>query len=183
MDHPEDVYVSTSEFKAHLRKYKELAKSCVVHVTEHGHAAYVFLSVEVFEARKAEAVHRARWQVQVEAACSHGLSDTERWFDLAPRTDVEYLGQPWDNRIARSFDDDVRRRKVSEEGLSLVRQCLGWLADDPHAGRQIDVGPEARLPYHIRAFRLPAGDFDIIYGLDEDDEVRVFGLVEALSPM
>lgn len=180
MDHPEDVYVSTSEFKAHLRKYKELAKTCVVHVTEHGHAAYVFLSVEVFEVRKAEAIHRAKWQVQVEAACADGLLATEKWFDIAPRTDVEYLGPAWDKRIARCFDDDVRRRKVGEDDLAIVRECLRWLANDPHAGRQIDVGPEAHLPHHMRAFRLPAGNFDIIYGLGEDDEVRVFGLVEGL---
>lgn len=180
MDHPEDIYVSTSEFKAHLRRYKELAKTCVIHVTEHGHAAYVFLSVEVFEARKAEACRRARWQVQVEAACADGMRDPGKWFDLAPRTDIEYLGQPWDDCVARCFDDDIRRRKVSEEDLSLVRQCLSWLADDPHAGMRIDVGPEARLPYGVQAYRLNAGSFDIIYGLIDDEELRIFGLVEAL---
>ena len=180
MDHPEDVYVSTSEFKAHLRKYKKLAKTCVVHVTEHGHAAYVFLSVEVFEARKSEARHRARWQVQAESACYHGQLETEKWFDRGPRTDIEYLGEPWDSRIARSFDDDVRRRGVSEDDMKIVRQCLEWLSDDPHAGRQIDVGPEAHLPYGTRAFRVNAGAFDIIYGLDEDEELRVYGLTKAL---
>lgn len=180
MDHPEDIYVSTSEFKAHLRHYKELAKTCVIHVTEHGHAGYVFLSVEVFEQRKAEACHRARWQVQAEASIAEGLRNSEKWFDLAPRTDIEYVGQSWDNCIAPCFDDDIRRRKVSEEDLSLVRQCLSWLADDPHAGRPIDVGPEARLPFGAQAFRLNAGTFDIIYSLIDDDELRVCGLIEAL---
>ncbi len=68
----------------------------------------------------------------------------------------------------------------ASEARSIVRQCLERLRVNKQAGRQFEVGPEAYLPERIKAFRLNAGDYDIIYGLDESDGLRVYGLVQAL---
>lgn len=181
MDHPEDVYCSATDFKANLKHYKELAKTCVVHVTEHGRADSVLASLEVFEQRKAEAIHRAKWKVWADHACFCGTHEAFRDPELAPQAVIEYLGQPWDGHIAASFGDDVEKHDLSEKDALIMRACLNRLVVNPHAGRQIEVGPEAYLPAGIRAHQLNAGAYDIIYGLDEDDSVRVYGLIPALD--
>lgn len=180
MQSPKDVFCTTTEFKANLRHYKQLAKTNFVHITEHGHASRVLVSVEAFEARKAERIHQAKWQVWAENACFRGLHDDTNHFGLTPRVAIEYLGQPWDKCVASSFGDDVRKWKLSDEQFQIVLQCLERLRVNKRAGRQIEVGPEAYLPEHVKAFRLNAGDYDIIYGLDEGDDLRVYGLVQAL---
>lgn len=181
MESPGDVYCTTTEFKAHLRHYKQVAKTNFVHITEHGHASRVFVSIEAFEARKAERIHQAKWQVWAEDACSRGTSeDLDAHFDLKPRVTIEYLGEPWDAHIASSFDDDVRKWELDDEQFSLVRQCLARLKVNPFAGRRFEAGPEAYLPEHIEPYRLNAGAYDIIYGLDRNGEVRIYGLVKAL---
>lgn len=197
MDHPKDVYCTTTEFKAHLRHYKEVAKTCVVHITEHGHAGYVFLSIEVYERLKAARIHEAKWQVWAERACRHAFFadnplpkeplgepiEDLPWREaeelIQPQTTIEYLGQPWDEHIARSFDDDVRKRNLSHEDFALVRQCLARLRDNPLAGMHISVGPEAYLDEETKAYRLPAGAHDIIYGIDKQGKLRVYGLIDA----
>lgn len=68
----------------------------------------------------------------------------------------------------------------ASEARSIVRQCLERLRVNERAGRQFEVGPETYLPEHVKVFRLNAGDYDIIYGLDEGDDLRVYGLVQAL---
>ena len=180
MDHPEDVYCSTTEFKANLKHYKKLAETCLVHVTEHGREGYIFTSIEVFEQRKAERIHQAKWQVWAENACFQGTHDSSEWFNLPPHVAIEYLGQPWDEHVAASFDEDVLRRELSDEDFALVRRSLGRLSVNPQAGRPIEVGPEAYLPEGTQAYRLPAGAHDIIYGIDKSGELRVYGLIEAL---
>ncbi|MBQ9067554.1 MAG: type II toxin-antitoxin system Phd/YefM family antitoxin [Eggerthellaceae bacterium] len=181
MQSPGDVFCTTTEFKANLRHYKQVAKTNFVHITEHGHASRVLVSVEAFEARKAERIHQAKWQVWAENACFRGLHEDDAWpLDLTPRVAIEYLGQPWDGCVAASFDDDVRRWELSNEQFQIVRQCLERLRVNRRAGRQIDVGPEAYLPEHVEAYRLNAGSYDIIYGLDADNGLRVYGLVQAL---
>lgn len=181
MQSPGDVYCTTTEFKAHLKHYKQVAKTNFVHITEHGHASRVFVSVEAFEARKAERIHQAKWQVWAESACYRGSHDSyAKYFDLPPHVAIEYLGQPWDRCITDSFDDDVRKWELSDEQFEIVRQCLERLRVNKHAGRPIEVGPEAYLPEHITPHRLNAGDFDIIYGLDEEENLKVYGLIQAL---
>lgn len=180
MDHPEDVYCSTTEFKANLKHYKKLAETCIVHITEHGREGYVFTSIEVYEGRKAEAIHRAKWQVWAENACFQGTHESPEWLNLPPREDIEYLGQPWDSHVTSSFDDDVRRQRLSEEAFAIVHHCLQRLSVNPMAGAPVEMGPEAFLPEGTRAYRLPAGEFDIIYGIDKVGELQVYGLIEAL---
>lgn len=181
MQSPGDVYCTTTEFKARLRHYKQVAKTDFVHITEHGHASHVFVSIEVFEARKAERIHQAKWQVWAEDACFRGShTGNARHFDLQPRAAVEYLGQPWDTHVASSFDDDICRWELSDEQFAVILQSLARLRNDGRVGRRIDVGPEACLPDHIEPYRLNAGIYDVIYGLDDDGEVCVYGLIEAL---
>lgn len=180
MQSPKDVFCTTTEFKANLRHYKQVAKNNFVHITEHGHGSHVLVSVEAFEARKAERIHQAKWQVWAESACFRGSHDDTDHFGLTPRVAIEYLGQPWDGCVASSFDDDVRKWELSDEQFRIVRQCLERLRVNKRAGRQIEVGPEAYLPEHVKAYRLNAGDFDIIYGLDPEESIRVYGLVQAL---
>lgn len=181
MESPGDVYCTTTEFKTHLKHYKQVAKTNFVHITEHGHASRVFVSVEAFEARKAERIHQAKWQVWTESACFRGTrSDDSSCSDLSPRVTIEYLGQPWDTCIAKSFDDDVRKWELSGQQFEIVRQCLERLRVNKHAGRPVEVGPEAYLPEHVRPHRLNAGDYDIIYGLEEDGRLKVYGLIRAL---
>lgn len=180
MEHPEDVFCSTTELKANLKKYKQLAKSCIVHVTEHGHEGYIFTSVEVFDQRKQEVCHRAKWQVWAENACYKGTHDSSEWFDLSPRVAIEYLSPSWDDHLSASFDNDVRRFQLSDESFAIVKQCLERLSVNAYAGKRIEVGPEARLSKETMAFRLNAGAYDIIYGVKEGEDLRVYGLIEAL---
>lgn len=180
MESPGDVFCTTTEFKAHLKHYKQVAKTNFVHITEHGHASRVFVSIEAFEARKAERIHQAKWQVWAENACFRGTHDSSGHFDLGPRIAIEYLGQPWDACVASSFDDDVRRWELSNEQFEIVRHCLERLRVNKHAGRPIEVGPEAYLPEHITPHRLNARSYDIIYGLDKDENLKIYGLIRAL---
>ena len=68
----------------------------------------------------------------------------------------------------------------ASEARSIVRQCLERLRENKQAGRQVEVGPEAYLPERVKAYRLNAGDYDIIYGLDAEESLRVYGLIQAL---
>ena len=181
MESPGDVFCSTTEFKARLRHYKALAKTNFVHITDHGHASHVLVSVEAFETRKAERCRQAKWLVWAENACRYGSRDDEMGC-MAPssRVSVEYLGRPWDDCISSNFDDDIRRLELTDDGLFLVKQCLQRLSVNPQAGRPIEVGPEAGLSEGTQAYRLPAGAHDIIYGIDKSGELRVYGLIEAL---
>jgi hypothetical protein len=180
MQSPGDVFCTTTEFKANLRHYKQVAKTNFVHITEHGRASHVLVSVEAFEARKAERIHQAKWQVWAENACFMGAHDDAERLTSVSRVAIEYLGQPWDGCVTSYFDDDIRKWELSDEQFQIVRQCLERLRVNKQAGRQIEVGPEAYLPESVKAYRLNAGDYDIIYGLDAEESLRVYGLIQAL---
>lgn len=179
----ETVFCTTTEFKAHLRHYKELAKTRFVYITEHGRDPYVLVSIEVYEAHRAEHIRRAKWLVHAESACARGARGHDDGPDATPRVAIEYLGQPWDAHVSRSFDDDVKKRGLTEEEFGLVRHALTRLSADPHVGRPIEVGPDAWLAEGSSAYRLPTGAYDIIYAIDQTGDVRVYGLIEALNPV
>lgn len=184
MKQESDVYCSTTEFKANLRQYKVIAQSQVVHILEHGRAGYVLASLEVLDRLRESARRRAVWQVDVEDACwraAHcGDCSARRPYDVV----VEYLGHEggWRASIAPSFDDDVRRKELSDEALGLVRQRLRLLADNAHVGLAVELDEPARVARDLTIYRLGAGPYDIIYTVGADESVRVCGLIEACEP-
>lgn len=180
MSHQLDIYCSTTEFKSNLKRYKEAARSSVVHVLENGRSGYVLASVEMLEQLKESARRHAVWEVDVEDACWRSMRRQDEMPDGSHGLSVEYLAdeRAWHGSIAPSFDNDVRRRGLSDMGLDLIRQRLCLLADNPQVGLPVELGDVARIPDDVSVFRLDAEDYDIIYTIDSAGSVRVCGLVD-----
>lgn len=68
---------SSAALKMKQREVKDAACKDVVHITENGNAAFVFLSEELYEQRLREAAEQAAYEERMRACLRNGRADIE----------------------------------------------------------------------------------------------------------
>ncbi len=66
---------SSAALKTHQREIKDIARKDVVHITENGNAAFVFMSEELFEDQLSKAAEEAALTERMRACIRNGRDD------------------------------------------------------------------------------------------------------------
>lgn len=171
-----DRYITTTQLKQGLREAKEAAQSNVVHVLEHGRAAYVLCSVELYEDLLRDARARASWKVDVEYAAKESERDVAEGRTYGLGDVIEYAGGA--GRPVRIASSAACELAEHGEGLChAVAITLAEVAESPDHGMAIeyDGGPRG-----LRKVLVPP--FDVLYSYDARcDQVMVRGVVRSLD--
>lgn len=68
---------SSSALKTRQREIKDIAKTEVVHITENGNGAFVFMGEDVYEQQLREVAEEAAYEERLRAAIERGRRDIE----------------------------------------------------------------------------------------------------------
>ncbi len=163
-------YITSTQLKQQLRQAKEYARDDVVHILEHGRAAYVLCSLEVYERCLAEARARAIWTVDVEESAWESEEDVRKnrlhaLAELGIRV----------HSTRRAYITASAKREMdtcaTSDNYHIVAHMIDELVSRPQMGIEVEYG--------LRKVLAPP--FDLLYSYDENrDEILVSGIIRSL---